>query len=124
MRVTTENALVTQLLKNPEIAPFLMFTTVTPLWVVRVHPDLANEAKRQDREAEEDAQADRVTLARLNVELGLTPFGDQLPPDAHLDASHTPDVAIPPQDEWERFWGGESPTERGRVPRSVFAPRR
>jgi hypothetical protein len=27
-----------------------------------------------------------------------------------------------PQDEWERFWGGQSPTEKGYVPRSAFCP--
>lgn len=118
---------------HPELAPFAMFSLSlgdahdpqtreplfpndrkhTPLWdVTPVGVDHAT-LEREIQQAEQYARDEKIEEMAANVENGLGVDGT--PPEENGDDT--------PIDEWAYFWGGTSPTERGRCPRSAFATR-
>ena len=110
--LTEENALLERALANPEMAPFAMFNIELPsggdLWSITSNElDAATQA-RDERIAEVVAHQQRVAIYANRVVDGL-PLreGDDTSPAIPED-----ELEPAPLDEWTRFWGGESPTQR------------
>lgn len=124
-KVSNPDTLLDMALESPEMAPFAMFnidltecchpngelmfpelaaSSRGPVWLWEIRSNGENEVdrKREDSQDASVAHQMRVEAMAARVEAGLSALRevDEAP---HDDA---------PQDEWERFWCGESPTQK------------
>jgi len=125
-KLSSENDLLTAALESPEMAPFAMFTIdasqmrhvdgphkgelmfpelkgeETPLWNIRSNGGNEVDHKKEEKQAATATRKLRVATLAQRVEDGLPLFRDD----------ETPPQYQTPHDEWERFFGGETPTQK------------
>ncbi len=135
-RISSEEALLDAAMASPEMAPFAMFnidltaivdpTTGQPvfpelattskepvwLWEIRSNGGNAVDHAREDNQHEAKTHQQRVKMMARRVASG----NPALEGENMADAIPLDELDDTPEDEWQRFWGGESPTEKGCVP--------
>jgi len=141
-RISSEEALLDAALKSPSMEGFAMFEldmggAIDPQTREPVCPTLEGEhaplwsitsnagsetIHQRDRERAMASAAEAAHKERVADYASLVASGDPLFEEEYVPpASESVD---PTDDEWTHFWGGDSPTEGGYVPRSINAPRK
>jgi len=131
-RISSEEALLDAAELNPSTAPFawfyidasqmrhvdgphkgeLMFPELegkeTPLWNITSNSGSEADQKRGEADVAKAAHRQRVLDMTSRVANGLGALTDSEADDPTDEG----EALDPAEDEWTRFWGGESPTEK------------
>ncbi len=131
-KISSEDALLDEALKSPEMAPFAIFniditSIIDPSTGLPMYPELCAASNgpvwlweiRSNGGNEVDHQRDDSQAAAVAHKLRVEEYAARVARGEPLfegDEDDTKGVvlepATTPPDEWERFWGGESPTQK------------